>query len=131
MQEAISKAKEEMKRVDHLIYVSLKYTRTVDVLKNVIERLVNSFDFMVLAILRKAKEKKKIDKIPTAPLEMCELARQLYKNDKTVNEIVEFYILLKKIVKADYESENEYRRHVTMKANVDGKIVNIHIDEVT
>ena len=32
MNENIHDAKQEMKRVDHLIYVSLKYTRTVDVM---------------------------------------------------------------------------------------------------
>jgi hypothetical protein len=131
MFETLTKAKDELKRVDHLIYVSLKYTRTVDVLKNVIDRLVNAFDFMILSLLIKAKEGKKLDKIPTAPIEMCDVAKELYSTNKTILEIIDFYILLRKITKAEYESENEYRRHVTMKANVDEKIIDINIDEVT
>ena len=31
---------EELKRVDHLVYVSLKYTRTVDVIRSIIDRLI-------------------------------------------------------------------------------------------
>jgi hypothetical protein len=131
MLEALTKAKDELKRVDHLIYVSLKYTRTVDVLKNVIDRLVNAFDFMILSLLRRAKDKKKLDKIPTAPIEMCDVAKEIYASDRTILDIIDFYLLLRKITKADYESENEYRRHVTMKANVDERIVNVNIDEVT
>ena len=40
-------AEEELKRADHLIYVTLKYTKTVDVIKNTIKRLINSMDFAV------------------------------------------------------------------------------------
>ena len=34
-------AKQELKRADHLLYVTLKYTRTVDVIKNTIKISVN------------------------------------------------------------------------------------------
>ena len=53
MIESLEDAKEELKRVDHLIYVSLKYTRTVDVLRNVIERLVTASEFMITAMLKR------------------------------------------------------------------------------
>ncbi len=42
MLESLDLAKEEIKRADHLMYVSLKYTRTVDILKSIIERLINA-----------------------------------------------------------------------------------------
>ena len=47
MKDTIEKAKEELKRADHLYYVSLKYTKTVDVIKSIIERLINAFDFTI------------------------------------------------------------------------------------
>ena len=40
MTENLENAKEELKRIDHLIYVTLKYTRTVDVLLSVVERMI-------------------------------------------------------------------------------------------
>ena len=61
--ESLDNAKEELKRVDHLIYVSLKYTRTVDVIKSIIERMINAFDFSIRAGLEYAKGKKKIKAI--------------------------------------------------------------------
>jgi len=36
MRESIENAVEELKRVDHSIFVSLKYTRTVDILVNIL-----------------------------------------------------------------------------------------------
>ena len=43
----LDEAKEEIKRADHLIYISLKYTKTVDVIKITIQRLINAFDFAI------------------------------------------------------------------------------------
>ena len=60
MREEFEDAKSELKRVDHLIYVSLKYTRTVDVFKSIIERLINSYGFLIEGILASLKDRKKI-----------------------------------------------------------------------
>ncbi len=53
-------ALQELKRADHLIYVTLKYTRTVDVIKNTIKRL----KIKITKRLRKIKERKgsRVDK---------------------------------------------------------------------
>ena len=48
MKEALDNAKEELKRVDHLFYVSLKYTRTADMMRHYPELL--SFLYLILII---------------------------------------------------------------------------------
>ena len=55
MKESFELAVQELKRVDHLFWVSLKYTRTVDVIKNVIDRLISCVGFGLEAILKWAK----------------------------------------------------------------------------
>ena len=40
-------ADEELKRADHMIYVTLKYTRTADVIHNILKRLINAFDVSI------------------------------------------------------------------------------------
>ena len=50
-------AEEELKRADHLLYVTLKYTRNVDVIKNIIKRLINAYDYAVLEALKYLKVK--------------------------------------------------------------------------
>ncbi len=42
--EFLETAQDELKRADHLMFVSLKYTRTVDVIKSIITRLKAAID---------------------------------------------------------------------------------------
>ncbi|MBW2989255.1 hypothetical protein KY358_02955 [Candidatus Woesearchaeota archaeon] len=127
MEELLEDAKEEIKRVDHLFYVSLKYTRTVDMMRNMIERLISTFDYGMLSLLEYAKEKKRISEIPAMPLPKCELLRDLY-SDKGVEKYADLYVLLRKLMKASYTKREEYRRHVTMISTVGDKVVNTDID---
>ena len=127
--EIIDHANEEIKRADHLIYVSLKYTRTVDVLKSIIERLINAFDYTIQVLLQHAKDKKKIATVPELPRLRIDALKDLYKTDETIINFLELYALLKKINKAEFDSTQEYRRHVTMTAHLDGgETIEITID---
>ena len=131
MNEELMNAKQELKRVDHLIFVSLKYTRTADVLKNVVLRLINSYEFIVDSLLVMASENGKIKEIPTAPMLKVEELKKLFPDDKALTEKLDFYVLLRKIKNAEYEAENEFRRHVTMRTKIDGNEIDINIDIVT
>ena len=97
----LDEAKEEIKRADHLIYTSLKYTKTVDVIKITIQRLINAFDFAILDVLEYAKKKKKIKSIPLSPIMRTEILKNLIKNE-ILDDFIDFYFLLKKIDKADF-----------------------------
>lgn len=130
MKEALDKAKEELKRVDHLIYVSLKYTRTCDVFKSIIERMINAIDFMIEAMLKKAKDEKKVDSIPQQPIAKCLLCADKTSHPE-LKEMCEFYLLLKKIDKTEFCRSKEFRRHVTMTVVLDGKNVEVNIDNIT
>jgi hypothetical protein len=131
MDELLKDAKEELKRVDHLIYVSLKYTRTCDVIHNVIERLISSFDFVTDALLKKAQDEKKIMDIPTAPKLKCELLEELYSKDEKVIAAVKEYLFFRVLSRTEFERESEYRRHVAMVVQIEGKTHKIDIDTVT
>ena len=127
MEEALEDAKDEVNRADHLLYVSLKYTRTVDVIKSLIGRLISSFDFLVLSLLRYAKEKKKIKDFPTTPGLRCELIEKAFK-EEGLKSYLDLYLLLRKLSRAPYTRREEYRRHVTMIAQLDTGIMEVNID---
>ena len=127
----IEDAEEELKRVDHLIYVSLKYTRTVDVLKNIIERLLSTFDAAMDVVLEKAVEENKLIEVPSAPLQKCEELRKLYPLDEKIRDYMEFYVLLRKLRRCEYNSINEYRRHVAMIAHLEEGDIELNIDIIT
>jgi len=132
MIESLTDAKEELKRVDHLIYVSLKYTRTADVFVNTISRMIDAYNHMFDALLKYCIEHKKITEMPSSPIEKGNLVKDLFKEDKQIIDNVDLYFLLRKIFRAKiHEKTQEYRRHVTMKVMVDGKEEIINIDIIT
>lgn len=129
MEEAYRNAVEELKRVDHLIFVSLKYTRTVDVIKNTINRIIACYDFGMDALILYAKEKKMVDEIPAIPVLKLELLKKTFKDNKELLDYLKFYLELRKIIKAEYSKREEYRRHVTMTAHLrDKRTIDVNID---
>jgi len=131
MKDYLDNVKNELKRVDHLLYVSLKYTRTVDVIRSVINRLINAFDFCVSALLVKVQKRRKTLEIPIQPRKKCELVKELYAGDEEIVKFVNFYLDLRDIYQAKYTKREEYRRHVTMIAELEpGKIVEVDIDKL-
>lgn len=128
MKEYLQEAAEELKRADHLIFVSLKYTRTVDILKHTIERLITTFDKAFLGLLNIAKDHGKITHIEQAPLKICEQLRKVYPNNEEIMKHVDFYLNLRKISRAKYSKSNEYRRHLTMTAHLEKGDINVDID---
>jgi hypothetical protein len=131
MKESLDKSQEELKRADHLIFVSLKYTRTVDVIKNIIERLINAYDFGMEALFKYAKTKGQIKSSPTAPLVRAETIKEIYSNDPEIINYINLYTLFRKIKKARFSRAQEYRRHVTMTAFLDDGEIEVSIDIIS
>lgn len=129
--DALEQSKKELNRADHLLFVSLKYTRTVDVLKSLIERLISSMAFSNHALLLHLKDNKKLSVVPELPRSQIEIVKKEFANDKNIFNFIDFYLLLRKLDKAEYARSSEFRRHVTMTASVEGKKVEITIDIIT
>ena len=129
MKEYLHNAREELKRVDHLIYVSLKYTRTVDVIRSIIDRMTAAIDCIIEGLIEKAKREEKTESIPTQQGLRVNLVKEVYKDDEKIHAMMEFYLSLKKMMRAPYTKDQEFRRHVKMTSTVDGKeeITNIDI----
>lgn len=115
MMEDSDSARGELNRADHLLYVTLKYTRTTDVIKNIIRKFVGSFEYAFEDILTKLKERKKIKEIPGSPIGKVDLLERNFPRNKALGDYIDFYFLLKKILKQDYIAREEFRKHVTMK----------------
>ncbi len=109
-----SEALNELKRVDHLLFVTLKYTRTVDIIKNILERLISAMDCEVNEIIDYYKANGKISNIMNAPLVKCKKLEVLFPKDKTVKDFVDFYHKLRKIILSDYKKKEEYRKNVAL-----------------
>jgi len=132
MKEILRDANEELKRVDHLVYVSLKYTRTVDVILNILNSMIDAYAFMMDALIKKAQDEGQVFEEPFSAIERAEAVQKLYAEDIAIQDNVELYLLLRKLLRAkNIERENEYRRHVTMKTVIDGREEIVNIDIIT
>jgi len=128
MKEALDNAREELKRVDHLFYVSLKYTRTADMIRHMIDRMISTFSFGIESLLKYAKENKKIDEIPSNPGLRSHLVVKTFQ-DQELHDYVSLYTKLRKIIRAKYSKREEFRRHVTMTCIIDNnQVVEVNID---
>ena len=78
----IESAEEELKRADHLIFVSLKYTRTCDIMKNAIKRMIVAYDLMMLDYLESKRKKQSMEEVPISSKERVALVKKLIYNCK-------------------------------------------------
>jgi len=121
---------EEKIRADHLLYVSLKYTKTCDVIINLLLRWRRMIEISVDEILGHAKSKKKISAIPSSPLEKDAAVKKLFKDDKDFLEVIELYEMLRKIEDLRKERIGEFRKNVTLRVIYRGEEVNINLDKL-
>ncbi len=128
MNEYLEEAKEELKRVDHIIFVSLKYTRTVDVIRNALHRLVSAFEYIIDGLIGHLQQQGAAEAIPKSPRAKVKMLRQMRADDTILRNYLVFYQFLRELDKAPYTRRNEYRRHVTMVAELGNRTAEIDID---
>ena len=127
----LNEAKEEIKRADHLLFVTLKYTRTTDVIKSVIFRLLDSYDNAIIYSLENLKKKKKIKDIPLTPISRAELLKDNNKRDINMIDFLNGYFLLRKIYRAEYTKKEEFRKHVTLISHLNRRDLNVDIPVIS
>lgn len=107
-------ALEELKRVDHLIFVTLKYTRTVDVIRNVLIRLVSTMDYQIADTLEYFRKKGKLAAVSPATLIRCRKLEEIFPKDQEIKNMIDFYMEMKNLVNSEYKKKEEYRKNVAM-----------------
>ena len=115
---------------DHLLYVSLKYTKTCDVIINLLLRWGRMIETSINAILKHAKKKRKIKTIPRNPLGQINEVKKLFKNDKNVQETLEAYQMFRKIRDLRKERIGEFRKNVNLRVFYQGKEVNVNLEKL-
>ncbi len=115
---------------DHLLYVSLKYTKTCDVIKNLLLRWRKMIETAIDSLLKHAKKKKKISIVPTNPVKKIEAMEKLFKKDKNMRETIEFYEMLRKIEELRQERIGEFRKNVCLKIMYQGKEINVNLEQL-
>lgn len=120
----------EKTSADHLLYVSLKYTKTCDVMLNLIERWKSMIELCLDALIQKAKKKKIVKSIPVAPKMKVDSLKEAFKKEPVVLETISLYELFKKIPEMGRVRENEFRKNVCLRIIDPGKEIRIDMDKL-
>jgi hypothetical protein len=115
---------------DHLLYVSLKYTKTCDVIMNLLLRWKRMIETSIEKILEHAKKKKKISSVSANPVGMIEQVRVLFKKDKEFLEVINLYEMFRKIRELRTERIGEFRKNVTLKVFYQGQEIDINLEKL-
>jgi len=121
---------QEKTSADHLLYVSLKYTKTTDVMLNLIARWKVMIETAVDRLLEEAKKKKLTTEIPEAPKMKIDKIRDIYKKNPSVMETMDLYEFFKRVENSEKARENEFRKNVTLKILDKGEWVNIDMEKL-
>jgi hypothetical protein len=127
MLEEITKEKTS---ADHLLYVSLKYTKTCDVILNLIERWRSLIDLSFDAILEKATEEEKISVQHNSPKQKIEYIRKYFKKNKDIQDVLPLYIFFRRIPGLKKAREGEFRKNVNLKIIEENKTTEIDMDKL-
>jgi len=112
-----------LKRIDHLIFVTLKYTRTADIIRTILGKFILTLDHQTEKYYLVQLERGKVKDIPPVPLMRMKKLEQIHTKDPKVKDMVDFYVQLKAIYNADFKAKEEYRKNVTLVTK--GKEINI------
>ncbi|MEA3329671.1 MAG: hypothetical protein U9Q06_02920 [Nanoarchaeota archaeon] len=115
---------------DHLLYVSLKYTKTSEVIVNLLLRWSVMIEHAISSMLIHAKKKKKIKRIPTSPKPRIDLIKDVFKDEPIVLDTIALYEMFRRIEELDKESEGEFRKNVALKVNYRGEQVRVDLDKL-
>lgn len=115
---------------DHLLYVSLKYTKTCDVIMNLLLRWKKMIETSIDEILKRAKKKKKISSVSSNPVGRIEQVRKLFKKDKNFLEVIDMYEMFRKLHELRSERIGEFRKNVTLKLFYRGEEVNVNLEQL-
>jgi hypothetical protein len=115
---------------DHLLYVSLKYTKTCDVILNLLKRWARMIERSIEEILKHAKKKKKINTIPSSPIGKIETIRKIFKKDDNFQKVIDLYEMFRKIDELRVERIGEFRKNVNLKVFYRGEEININLEQL-
>ncbi len=113
---------------DHLLYVSLKYTKTCDVIINLLLRWKIMIELAMERLIEKAQKQKKWKPVPDAPRAKLIQLKKIYAGDEVVSKTLEMYELFRDVESLEKVRENEFRKGVTLKVVYKGQTINITID---
>ncbi|MFH1248699.1 MAG: hypothetical protein V1660_00945 [archaeon] len=120
----------EKRAAEHLLYVSLKYTKTCDVIMNLMLRWQSMIEASIDSILEKAKKKKMISSIPVAPRAKVNVLYEAFKKEEVIVKTLDLYMFFKKINQCAHTREAEFRKNVALRVTENENTTVINMEKL-
>ena len=120
----------EKTSADHLLYVSLKYTKTCDVILNLLARWKSLIELSFDALIEEGVKNKKIPRKSSNPKEKVEFMKTYFKKNESIQSIVPMYIFFKRIPELNKTREGEFRKNVNLKIIEPNKTTDINMERL-
>jgi len=130
MNESLEKIIKEKISADHLMYVSMKYTKTCDVMINLIKRWKIMIDYSIDGLLERAKRKKIIKKLPTAPKLKLDLTKEVFKDTPEIMDAIKEYEMFRLIHVLKVKKAGEFRKGVCLTVLYKGEEILVNLDKL-
>lgn len=121
----------EKTSADHLLYVSLKYTKTCDVILNLLARWKSLIEISFDSIIDKYIDLGKISQKPLSPKQRMEFIKLYFKKNGAIQEIIPLYILFKMTPDLQKSREGEFRKNVNLKVKTPKETISINLETLT
>jgi len=121
----------EKTSADHLMYVSLKYTKTCDVILNLLARWKSLIEISFDAILERGVENGSIACMHATPIQRIEFIRKYFTKNEAIQNVVPLYIFFKRVPDLSKTRSGEFRKNVNLKVSVGPtKVVDINMEKL-
>jgi hypothetical protein len=118
----------EKTSADHLMYVSLKYTKTCDVILNLLARWKSLIELSFDTIIEHRFEDGKIPGVPATPKQRVEFIKKYFKKSEEIQKVVPLYIFFKRIPDLNKTRSGEFRKGVNLKVIEPTRTTDINMD---
>jgi hypothetical protein len=133
MEEGIEEIEEIVKEktsADHLLYVSLKYTKTCDVILNLLSRWKSLLEISFDTLLEFQVENGKIPNIPTNPKQRIEFMKKYFKKYPDIEGAIPLYIFFKRVPDLNKNRSGEFRKNVNLKVIEPTRTTDINLEKL-
>ncbi|NPE26924.1 hypothetical protein HNV12_02890 [Methanococcoides sp. SA1] len=121
----------EKTSADHLMYVSLKYTKTCDVILNLLARWKSLIELSFEAIIEKRCEQGKIPCAHATPKQRIEFIKKYFAKDEAIQNVVPLYIFFKRVPDLQKTRIGEFRKNVNLKVRVTPtRVIDINMEKL-
>lgn len=115
---------------DHLLYVSLKYTKTCDVIINLLLRWKIMIELAMDKLVERAKKNKKWKPILDAPRAKLVQLKKIYAKDEVISDVLFLYELFRDLEKLEKVREHEFRKGVNLRVEYKGEEINVNLEKL-